>query len=130
MAGDEVNVTRSEVDERLAVMLNAILQLEAQGDCRESATESVLMVGYTSEGIPNQEQTRWLSWNVDGGVRGFDLARNPGLNNNTEFGAGKLPLPTRPPARFAAQSTSRPLSVIRSQQTEEAYPVLSSLKRS
>ena len=74
MAGDEVNVTRSEVDERLAVMLNAILQLEAQGDCRESATESVLMVGYTSEGIPNQEQTRWLSWNVDGGVRERDKA--------------------------------------------------------
>ena len=49
MAGDEVNVTRSEVDERLAVMFNAILQLEAQGDCRESATESVLMVGYTSD---------------------------------------------------------------------------------
>ena len=59
-------------------MLNAILQLEAQGECRESATEAVLMVGYTTEGISNQEQTRWLSWNVDGGVGGFDLARNPG----------------------------------------------------
>ena len=65
-----------QVDERLAVMLNAILQLEAQGECRESATEAVLMVGYTSNGISNQEQTRWLSWNVDGSVRGFDLA-NP-----------------------------------------------------
>ena len=38
----------TQVDERLAVMLNAILQLEAQGECRESATEAVLMVGYTS----------------------------------------------------------------------------------
>ena len=119
----------TQVDERLAVILNAILQLEAQGECRESATEAVLMVGYTSEGISNQEQTRWLSWNVDRDVRGFDLARNPGLNNNTEYGAGEFPLPTRPPAGFPAQSTSRPLSMIQSQQTEEAYPDLSSLKR-
>ena len=29
----------TQVDERMAVMLNAILQLEAQGQCRESATE-------------------------------------------------------------------------------------------
>ena len=50
-----------QVNERLAVMLNATLQLEAQGKCRESPTEAVLMVGYTSEGISNQEQTRWLS---------------------------------------------------------------------
>ena len=48
----------------MAVMLNAILQLEEQGECRESATEAVLMVGYTTDGISNQEQTRWLSWNV------------------------------------------------------------------
>ena len=100
--------------------MNAILQLEAQGECRESATEAVLMVGYTSEGISSQEQTRWLSWNVDGGMSGFELARNPGMSNNTEYGAGEFPLPTRPPAGFAAQSTSRPLSMIRSQQTEEA----------
>ena len=62
----------TQVDERMAVMLKAILQLEEQGECRESATEVVLMVGYTTDGISNQEQTRWLSWNVDGGVRGFD----------------------------------------------------------
>ena len=107
--------------------MNAILQLEAQGECRESATEAVLMGGYTSEGISYQEQTRWLSWNVDGGVRGFDLARNSGLSKNTEYGAGEFPLPARPPMGFAAQSTSRTLSMIRSQQTEEAYPDLSSL---
>ena len=119
----------TRVDERLAVMLNAILQLEAQGDYRESATEAVLMVSYTSEGISNQEQTRWLSRNVDGCVRGFYLARNPGFIKRTEYGAGEFPLPTRPPAGFAAQSTSRPLSMIRSQQTDEVYPDLSSLKR-
>ena len=28
-------------------------------------------------------------------MRGFDLARNPGLNNTTEYGAGEFPLPTR-----------------------------------
>ena len=70
----------TQIDERMAVMLNAILQLEDQGECRESATEAVLMIGYTTEGISNQEQTRWLSWND------FDLARNPGLSNNTERG--------------------------------------------
>ena len=78
----------TQVDEKLAVTLNAILQLEAQGECRESTTEAVLMLGYTSDGISNQEQTRWLSWNVDGGLRGHDLARKPGLSNNTEYGAG------------------------------------------
>ena len=119
----------TQVDERMAVMLNAILQLEAQGECRESATEAVLMVGYTTDGISNQEQTRWLSWNVDGGMRGFDLARNPGLSNNTEYGAGEIPLPTRPSPRSAGQSTSEPPSMIRSQQTEEVYPDLSNLKR-
>ena len=112
----------TQVDERMAVMLNAILQLEEQGECRESATEAVLMVGYTTDGISNQEQTRWLSWNVDGGVRGFDLARNPGLSNNTEYGAGEFPLPTRPSARSAGQHTSMTPSMTRAQQTEEAYP--------
>ena len=87
------------------------------------------MVGYTTEGISNQEQTRWLSWNVDGGVRGFDLARNPGLSNNIEYGAGEFPLPTRPSARSASQSTSKPPSITRAQQTNEMYPDLSNLKR-
>ena len=91
----------TQVDERMAVMFNAILQLEEQVECRESATEAVLMVGYTKEGISNQEQTRWSSCNVDGGVRGFDMARNPGLSNNTEYGSGEFPLPTRPAARSA-----------------------------
>ena len=117
------------MDERMAVMLNAILQLEEQGECRESATEAVLMVGYTTEGISNQEQTRWLSWNVDGGLRGFDLARNPGLSNNTEYDAKEFPLPTRSSARSAGQSTSKPPSMTRAQQTEETYPELSNLKR-
>ena len=46
----------TQMDERMAVMLNAILQLEEEGECRESATEAVLMVGYTTDGISNQEQ--------------------------------------------------------------------------
>ena len=110
-------------------MLNAILQLEAQGECRESATEAVLMVGYTSHRISNKEQTRWLSWKVDGGVRKFDLARSPGLSNISEYGAGEFPLPTRPPAGAGTQSTSKPPSMFRLQQTEESYPDLSSIKR-
>ena len=116
----------TQVDERLAVMLNAILKLEAQGEYRESATEAVLVVGYTSDGVSNHEQTRWLSWNVDGG---HDLARNPGLSSVTEYGAGELPLPTRPPAGTASQSTSKPPSKFRSQQTEESYPDLDSIKK-
>ena len=119
----------TQVDERMAVMMNAILQLEEQGECRESATEAVLMVSYTTEGISNQEQTRWLSWNVDRGVRGFDLARNPGFGNTTEYGAGEFPLPIRPSARSASQSASRPHSMMRAQQTEETYHDLSNLKK-
>ena len=57
-------------------MLNAILLLESQEECRESATEAELMLGYTSDRISNQEQTRWLFWNIDEGLRGLDLARN------------------------------------------------------
>ena len=113
----------------MAVMLNAILQLEEQGECRESATEAVLMVGYTTDSISNQEQTRRLSWNVDGGVRGFDLTRNPSLSNNTEYGAGEFTLPNRSSPRSAGQHTSKTPSMTREQQKEEAYPDLSSLKR-
>ena len=65
----------------------------------------------------------------DGGVRGFDLTRNPGLGNTTEYGAGEFPLPVRPSARSASQSASRPPSMTRAQQTEETYPDLSKLKR-
>ena len=109
-------------------MLYAILQLEAQGECRESATEAVLMVGYTSDGVSNEEQTRWLSWNVDGGLR-HDLARNPGLSSNTEYCAGKFPLSTRPPAGAETQSTTKPPSMFRSQQIKDSYPDLGSMKR-
>ena len=62
-------------------------------------------------------------------MRGFDLARNPGLSNNAEYGVGDLPLPTGPPARSASQSTSIPPSMIRSQKTEKTNPDLSALKR-
>ena len=62
-------------------------------------------------------------------MRGFDLARNPGLSNNTEYGAGEFPLPTRPSARSASQSTSKPPSMTRAQQPEEMYSHLSNLTR-
>ena len=113
----------------MAVMLNAILQLKDEGECRESVTEAVLMVGYTTDGISNQEQTRWLSWNVDGAIRGFDLARNPGLSNNTEYGAGEFPLPVRQSVRSTGQSTSKTPLMYRAQQTGEAYPDVSIMKR-
>ena len=66
---------------------------------------------------------------MDGDLRGHDLARNPGLSNDTEYGAGEFPLPTRPPAGAGTQSTSKPASMFRSQQTEESYPDLGSMKR-
>ena len=75
------------------------------------------MVFYTLDGISNQEQTSWLSWKVDGGVRGFDLARNSGLSNTTKYGAGEFPLATRPLAGTWTQSTGKTSSTIRSQQT-------------
>ena len=118
-----------QMDERLALMLNNILQLESQGEYRESATQAVMMVGYTSDEIFNHEQTRWLSWIIDGGVRGFDLARNPSLSDTTEYGAGAFPLPIKSPTRTGTQSTSKPLPMIRSQQKEESYPYLSNLNR-
>ena len=77
-------------------MLSAILLLESQGEGRESAMKAVLMVGYTSDGISNQEQTIWLSWSTDGGFRGSDdLAAKPGLSNTTEYGNGEFPFRTR-----------------------------------
>ena len=66
---------------------------------------------------------------MDGGVRGFDLAWNPGPGNSSEYGAGEFPLPIRPSARSAGQSTSKTPSMTRAQQTEEAYPDLSALKK-
>ena len=80
----------TQVDERLTLMLNAILQLESQGECRESATKAVLMVGYTSDGNFKQEQTRWLSSNIDGGVEGIRPGEKPRLEQY-EYGAGEFP---------------------------------------
>ena len=142
----------TQVDERLAVMLNAILQLESQCECRESGTEAALMVGYTLDGFSIQEKTRWLSRNIEtrwlsrwlpgtrkpGGCPGTSKpgscpggcpgTRNPGLNNTTEYGTGEFHLPTKPPAVTETQTSCRVLSMIRSQQTEESYPDLSNLK--
>ena len=65
-------------------------------DCRETATEAVLMVGYTSDGISNQEQTRWLSWKIDGGLR-----------NTTEYRAGEFSLTTRPTRRTGPSKAAK-----------------------
>ena len=66
---------------------------------------------------------------MDGGVRGFDLARKPGLSNTTEYGAEEFPLLIRPPAGAGTQFTNKPLSMFWSQQTEESHPDLSGMKR-
>ena len=49
------DLDHSKGDERVAVMLNAIFQLESQGEGRESATEAVSMLGYTSDVTSIQE---------------------------------------------------------------------------
>ena len=57
------------------------------------------------------------------------MARNPELSNNTEYGAGEFPLPIRPSVRSTGQSTSKIPSMSQAQQTGEAYPDLSIMKR-
>ena len=42
------DLDHSQVDERMAVILNAVLQLESQGEGNLSAAEAVLTVGYSS----------------------------------------------------------------------------------
>ena len=101
------DLDHSQVDERVAVMLNSILQLESQGEGRESATKALLMVGYFSDGISNQEQTRWLSWNIDECLREFDLEGNPGLNNTTEYCAAEIPIPTRTTIRTGGHPAAK-----------------------
>ena len=70
------------------VMLNG----ESQVKDRESAMLNFIMAGYSSEGLSNHEQTRLMSWSTDGGLRGYHLARNPGLSFTTQHGAGAFPL--------------------------------------
>ena len=50
------------------------------------------------------------------------------MSNTTEYGAGEFTLPTKPPVGTGTQPSSKPLSMIRSQQMEESYPDLSNLK--
>ena len=57
------------------------------------------------------------------------MARNPGLSNNTEYGAGEFPMPVRPSVRSTSQSASTVPSMTQAQQTTEAYPDLSTLKK-
>ena len=66
---------------------------------------------------------------MDGAIRGFDLARNSGLSNNTEYGAGEFPLPVRPSVRSTGQSTSKTPLMSRAQQTGEAYQDVSIMKK-
>ena len=55
----------TQVDERMAVMLNAILQLEEQGECRESATEAVLMVGRDIQSRTEQVVVLECGWRCE-----------------------------------------------------------------
>ena len=52
------------------------------------------------------------------------------LNNNTEYGAGEFPLPTRPTVRSTSQSSSRGAHRCHERnKTTEAYPDLGVLKK-
>ena len=66
-----------DVEWRVATVM---LKGESQVEGRKSIMQSFIKVGYSSEGISNHEQTRLMSWSTDGGLRGYHLARNPGLS--------------------------------------------------
>ena len=51
----------SQVNEWIAVMLSANLQLGSQGEGMKSEMETLLIVGCTYDEISNKEQTRKLS---------------------------------------------------------------------
>ena len=104
------------------VMLNG----ESQVKDRESAMLNFIMAGYSSEGLSNHEQTRLMSWSTDGGLRGYHLARNPGLSFTTQHGAGAFPLSNEipPPLKNADWS-----SLVRAQQTKGKYPDTTRLKK-
>ena len=63
------------------------------------------------------------------GREGIRPGKESRIEQHYRIWCGRDPLPTRPPVGSAVQATSRPLSMIRSQQTEEAYPDRSNLKR-
>ena len=79
------------------------------------------MVGCTSDGISNMMQTRWLLRSTKRGLREFDLARNPGLNNTTGYGAGEFRLSTLLITRMEGPMSNKLASMTRSQQAEEEY---------
>ena len=56
----------TQFDERMAVMLNTILQLEALGECWESATEAVLMVGGDIQSRTDQMVVLECGWRREG----------------------------------------------------------------
>ena len=57
------------------------------------------------------------------------LGKRSRLEQQHRVRRGEFPLPARPSAKSAGQSMSKPPSMTRAQQTEEAYPDLSNLKR-
>ena len=65
------------------MILNAVLQLKSQGEGRESIMEMLLMMCYTSEGLSNQEQTIWMSWNTKESLRVYDLQNSCKYHKNS-----------------------------------------------
>ena len=63
--------------------------------------------------------------------KGIRLGKEPwlGQQHYTEYGAGEFPLHIRPSARSTGQSTSKMPSMTLAQQTGEASPDLSTMKR-
>ena len=61
----------TQVDERMAMMLMPSSSWRMRASVGSLRQKQFLKVGYTTDGISNQEQTRWLSWNVDGAIRGY-----------------------------------------------------------
>ena len=57
------------------------------------------------------------------------MSKNPSLSNTTAYGAVEFPLPTRPTTGKWGPMSSKPTSMIRSHQTEEAFPDTTRLRR-
>ena len=107
----------TQVDRRTAVLLKILLLISSVGG-GESAMVAVLMLGHTSEGISNRDQSRWLSLSHNGGLRGLGLACHLRLSILREYVSGKLTLSNKPLPKLDPH-----------QQIEIEYPDKTGLKR-
>ena len=98
---------------------------------REQPVRSVVIASYKKNTDGRYHRHKRMDWNTAQRARRdcFHDATWVEYYTQPRISHVEFPLPTRPPARSAGQSTSKPTYMIRSQQTEEVYPDLSNLRR-